>query len=104
MKEMGAGMNIKYGGKGVENNNENRKHHRLDTRIAVKYRKIRDGALKNGTASISKDLSKGGVRFRAAEFVSMACRLILEMELPVMDKTVKVYKKNNLKGAIRKRN
>ena|GEM_PF-272933 len=68
---------------------EQRKHQRVEAHIPVKYCKLRNGAGIKRASSVSKDLSQGGVRFRTAEFISMACRLILELDMPMFTKSVK---------------
>lgn len=77
----------------VNENTEKRKHSRVKTHIPVRYRNLRDGAGIEGSSSISKNLSQGGIRFRTAEFVSMACRLILELDIPMLTKPVKAISK-----------
>ena len=73
----------------VTENTEQRKHQRVEAHVPVKYCKLRNGAGIKGASSISKNLSQGGVRFRAAEFISMACRLILEVDIPMSARSVK---------------
>ena len=73
--------------------NEKRKHARVKTHIPVRYRKMRDGAGVQGESSISRNLSQGGIRFRTGEFISMACRLILELDIPMFTKPVKAISK-----------
>jgi hypothetical protein len=77
------------GGKGMNKSKEQRKHTRVKTHIAVKYRKLRDGAGAVGTSSVSRNLSQGGIRFKASDFISMACRLIVEMDFPIFNKPVR---------------
>ena len=72
---------------------ERRKHSRVKTHIPVKYRKLRDGAGSIGSGSLSRDLSQGGVHFRTGEFISMACRLILEMDIPMLTRPIKAISK-----------
>ena len=72
-----------------DNKTDKRKHERIKTHIPVKYHKLRDGSGFEGATSISKNLSKGGIRFRTSDFVSMACRLILELDIPVFNKPIK---------------
>ena len=72
---------------------EKRKHPRVNTHVPLKYRKLRDGAGVPGESSISRNLSEGGVRYKTAEFVSMACRLILELNIPMFTKPVKAISK-----------
>lgn len=72
---------------------ENRKNPRIKTHIPIRYHKLRDGSGIQGASSISKNLSLGGIRFRTAGFVSMACRLILELDIPMFTKPVKAISK-----------
>ncbi len=77
----------------MEENTELRKHPRVKTHIPIRYHKLRDGVGIQGVSSISKNLSRGGIRFRTAEFISMACRLILELDIPMFTKPVKAITK-----------
>ncbi len=77
----------------MEQNTEKRKNPRVKTHIPVRYRKLRQGAGVDGASSITKNMSQGGIRFRTAEFISMACRLILELDLPMFTKPVKAISK-----------
>lgn len=72
---------------------DSRKYQRVQTHIPVRFRKLRDGADVVGEGSISKNLSEGGVRFMTGEFISMACRLILELDIPMITKPVKAISK-----------
>lgn len=76
-----------------EQNSDRRKHQRVEAHIPIKYHALRGGAGIEGEASLTKDLSEGGIRFRTTEFVSMACRLILEMDIPVFSKPIKAISK-----------
>jgi hypothetical protein len=77
----------------VEASREKREHPRVKTHIPVRYRKLRDRAGAEGTISLSKNLSEGGVRFRTDGFVSRACRLILELDIPMFARPVKAISK-----------
>ncbi|MDD5633678.1 MAG: PilZ domain-containing protein [Candidatus Omnitrophica bacterium] len=72
---------------------EQRKHPRVETHIPIRYYKLREGAGSQITGSISKNMSQGGIRFRTPEFVSMACRLILELDIPSITKPIKAISK-----------
>jgi c-di-GMP-binding flagellar brake protein YcgR len=74
-------------------NSDRRRFERVKTHIPVKYRKLRDGAGIIGVGSLSRDLSQGGVHFRAQEFISMACRLILELDIPMLTRPIKAISK-----------
>lgn len=73
----------------MNQNADKRKHPRVKTHITVRYRNLREGAGVPGSSSVSADVSEGGIRFRAGEFISMACRLILELDIPMCSKPVK---------------
>jgi len=74
---------------GVE---EKRKFKRVESTFPVQYRNLRKaGVLPAG--SIARNLSEGGVCFHANEFVSLACRLVVEISLPNMTKPVKAISK-----------
>jgi len=77
----------------VNDTSERRKFKRVKTHVPVKYRKLREGAGSVGFGSLSRDLSQGGVHFRAGEFISMACRLILEVDIPMLTRPIKAISK-----------
>jgi c-di-GMP-binding flagellar brake protein YcgR len=77
----------------VEAKEEKRKNPRVKTHIPIRFRKLRDEAGADGTMSISKNLSEGGIHFRSGGFVSRACRLILELDIPMFSKPVKAISK-----------
>ena len=76
-----------------ENNVEKRRCKRVRTHVPVRYRGLKAGAGEPGSATLSKNLSSNGVRFKAAEFISIATRLILEMDIPLLNKPVKAISK-----------
>lgn len=73
--------------------NERRRSERVEAHIPVKYHTLRGDASHRAEASLTRDLSEGGIRFRTGEFVSMACRLILELDIPVFNKPIKAISK-----------
>lgn len=76
-----------------EVNENKRKHTRVKTHIPVRYSNLRDGAGATEVRSISRNLSEGGIRFRTPEFVSMACRMIVELDIPMLNKPIKAISK-----------
>ena len=71
---------------------DKRKHKRLDSSFPIQYRNLRKaGVMPAG--SITRNLSEGGVCFNAKEFISLACRLVVEISLPNMTKPVKAISK-----------
>lgn len=77
----------------MEDQSEHRKYERVTTHIPVKYRKLSDSVDVEKTGTITRNLSEGGVFFKADEFISMACRLILELDMPMFTKPVKAISK-----------
>jgi hypothetical protein len=72
---------------------DKRRYQRIATHIPVKYRKLRDAEGQMSQGTITKNLSEGGVRFKSAEFISRACRLVLELDMPMFTKPVKAISK-----------
>lgn len=72
---------------------EARRHARVKTVVPIRYYKLRDVSGVNVSTSITSNLGEGGIKFQSPEFVSMACRLILELDLPAYDKPVKAISK-----------
>jgi hypothetical protein len=72
---------------------EKRKSPRVKTSIPIRYRVQRDGTEAVGAGSVTCDVSTGGLRFMANEFFSTACRLILELDIPTMEKPIKAVSK-----------
>ena len=71
---------------------DNRKHVRLQSRFPLKYKDLRqEGEVPRGT--ITKNISEGGVRFRSDRFISLACRLVLELNLPALDNPIRAVSK-----------
>lgn len=77
----------------MEQTTEKRKYPRVKTHIPVRYRKLRDAAGTPSLGSLSGDLGVGGVHFRTNEFISMACRLIVELDIPMLAKPVRAISK-----------
>lgn len=77
----------------MEGSLEQRKSPRIKTHIPIKIRKLKGPSTWEGESSVTKNLSSGGIRFRTAEFISMACRLVLELDIPMFTKPVKAISK-----------
>lgn len=71
---------------------ERRKFHRISAHIPVRYRKLGDPHGISIVGAISRNISSGGIRLRTSEFVSKACRLIMELDIP-SSKPVKIISK-----------
>ena len=71
---------------------EKRKFHRIESRFPLKYKDLRKtGEESRGT--VSKNISEGGVRFRSDRFISLACRLVVEINLPTLTKPIRAVSK-----------
>lgn len=71
---------------------EKRRYKRTESVIPVQYRNLR----KSGEASVgslTKNVSEGGICFKTTEFISLACRLVVELELPALSKPIKAISK-----------
>ncbi|MDD5633677.1 MAG: PilZ domain-containing protein [Candidatus Omnitrophica bacterium] len=77
----------------MEKGIEKRRYPRVDVHIPVKYYKLGNPAESGKTSVLTKNLSEGGIRFEAPEFISRACRLILELDMPMFTKSIKAISK-----------
>lgn len=71
---------------------EKRRHKRVDSNFPLQYRNLRKVGIPS-IGSITRNLSEGGVCFKCNEFVSLACRLVVEISLPNSAKPVKAISK-----------
>jgi c-di-GMP-binding flagellar brake protein YcgR len=67
---------------------ERRRYSRVETQIPVRFRKQSDAVETPGSGSLTGDVSAGGLRFRTKEFISAACNLILELDLPTLTRPI----------------
>ena len=75
-----------------ENSEEKRRHPRAESHLPVEYKNLK--RLKETPIEVlSKDISEGGVRFKSEEFISLACRLLLEISIPTHDKPIRAITK-----------
>ncbi|MBN1353213.1 MAG: PilZ domain-containing protein [Candidatus Omnitrophica bacterium] len=64
----------------------------MGIRFPLKYKNLNSiGEEFRGT--ISKNISEGGVRFRSDRFISLACRLIVEFNIPAIQKPIRAISK-----------
>lgn len=71
---------------------EQRKHQRIRSRFPLKYKDMKEAG-REFRGTISKNISEGGVRFRSDRFISLACRLVVELNLPELTKPVRAVSK-----------
>ncbi|MFA5144156.1 MAG: PilZ domain-containing protein [Candidatus Omnitrophota bacterium] len=71
---------------------DKRRYRRVGTNLAVQYRDLKKTAeLPKG--SVLRNISEGGACFVSKEFMSLACRLIVNITLPDNPKPVKAISK-----------
>jgi c-di-GMP-binding flagellar brake protein YcgR len=78
--------------KSVNPMDERRKYPRAETNLPISYKNLRTAG-QAPASSTTKDLSEGGARFKTSEFISLACRLVLEISIPTSPKPVKAISK-----------
>ncbi|MDD5496157.1 MAG: PilZ domain-containing protein [Candidatus Omnitrophica bacterium] len=71
---------------------ERRRYQRVVSSLPVQYKNLRSA---EGTkaGSLTKDIGAGGVRFNTDEFISLACRLVLEITIPTLSRPIKAISK-----------
>ena len=70
---------------------EKRRFQRIDSDLPVRYKNIKTATVPVG--SLTKDISEGGIRFKTNEFISLACRLVVEITLPTVQRPIKAISK-----------
>lgn len=71
---------------------EKRKFKRVDSSLQVQFKNLRQpGEFPIG--SLTKNVSEGGVCFKSNRFISLACRLVLEISVPNSPRPVKAISK-----------
>jgi len=70
---------------------ERRRFQRIDSNLPLRYKNIKTATVPLG--SLTKDISEGGIRFKTNEFISLACRLVVEITLPTVQRPIKAISK-----------
>ena len=70
---------------------ERRRFQRIDSNLPLRYKNIKTATVPMG--SLTKDISEGGIRFKTNEFISLACRLVVEITLPTVQRPIKAISK-----------
>ncbi|MBI4974804.1 MAG: PilZ domain-containing protein [Candidatus Omnitrophica bacterium] len=76
----------------IANIEEKRRYQRVESKVPLQYRNLR----KSGEASkgaLSRNIGEGGLSFKSSEFISLACRLVVEITLPTSPKPIKAISK-----------
>ena len=71
---------------------EKRRYKRIGTSLALEYRDLKK-ATELPKGSLLKNISEGGVCFSSKQFMSLACRLILNISLPNSTRPIKAISK-----------
>lgn len=72
--------------------NERRRAPRVRFNLPLQYKNLRKIG-ESPVGSLTKDIGEGGVSFKTSEFISLACRLVVEIKLPTSDKPIKAISK-----------
>ena len=71
---------------------DKRRYKRVDASLPLEYKDLRKAAaLPKG--SLLRNISEGGISFNSKEFMSLACRLVLNINLPNSPKPIKAISK-----------
>ena len=73
-------------------NDEKREHTRIKTRIPLEYKNLKK-TIKDVKGVLVKDISEGGVRFTSNEFLSLANRLVITINIPTVAREIKAITK-----------
>ncbi|NQT32682.1 MAG: PilZ domain-containing protein [Candidatus Omnitrophica bacterium] len=69
---------------------ERRKYIRRKTHIPVSISRLKGGISSKDSDSITRNMSEGGICFRAPNFIPMACRIVFELDMPAFSDPVKI--------------
>ncbi len=71
---------------------EKRRFARVESYLPIHYKNLKK--LKEpATGVFTNDIGEGGIRFKSNEFISMACRLLLEINLPTAQNPLRAISK-----------
>lgn len=76
----------------MNSNEDKRRYKRVESRLPVEYKDLRKGKV-GPRGSLTRNISEGGICFQSGEFMSLACRLVVEITLPNVEKPVKAISK-----------
>ncbi len=76
----------------TENSVEQRRHTRVNLSAPVQYKNLR-GVTDVPAMSVTRNLCEGGVCFQTSKFISLACRLVVEISIPNSPKPIKAISK-----------
>jgi len=71
---------------------EKRRFPRLEGYLPLKYKDLRKTA-DEFRGTVSKNISEGGIRFRSDRFISLARRLVIEINIPALEEPLRAIAK-----------
>lgn len=71
---------------------EKRRYRRISAGLPLQYKNLRKLG-ENPTGSLAENISEGGVCFKSKEFISLACRMVIEISVPTASKPIKAIAK-----------
>lgn len=71
---------------------DKRKFPRISSNFPLKYKDLNNSETEfRGT--VSKNVCEGGIRFRSNRFISLACRLVVELNIPAITRPIRAVSK-----------
>ena len=71
---------------------DKRKFKRAVADLPLQYKNLRKVG-EQSIGSLAKNISEGGVCFKSNEFISLACRMVVEISVPTVEKPIKAITK-----------
>ena len=71
---------------------EKRRYLRVDTALPMRYNELH-GKSYSARGTTTKNVSEGGVRFHSDRFFSLACHLVVEINIPSLFKPIRTISK-----------
>lgn len=71
---------------------DKRKYKRVDSVLPIQYRNLRKSE-ELPSPTVGSNISEGGVCFTSSQFISLACRMVVEINLPDVAKPIKAISK-----------
>ena len=71
---------------------ERRRYARINARVPLQFKDIQR-PIETYSGTLTKDISEGGVRFTAGEFLSVFTRLLVEISMPSFSRPIKAISK-----------
>lgn len=70
---------------------EKRRFQRIDLRVPLQYKEL--GREKEPRGTLTRNLSEGGVKFHTDKFISLACRMVVELTIPTVVHPIRAISK-----------